>query len=94
MRILFSAPPEMNIDHEPVDLAFEIAFHKAGVLIAKYQPNGLQGSVQDLVSLLEEAKRLGERRIREHRLFESGADFLELTYSANAARSSRSWMKC
>jgi len=60
LDVLSSAPSTSDAG-EPMDFAFEIAFHKASVLIAKYQPSGFQGEMPDLIAALEEAKDVGNR---------------------------------
>ena len=42
-------------------LAFEIAFSKAAVLMAKYQNTEFQGEMSDLVDAFKEARKLGRR---------------------------------
>ena len=44
-----------------MDMAFEVAFEKASVLIAKYRENRFQGEMPDLVAALEEAREVGHR---------------------------------
>ena len=73
LDVLSESPSESDAGDEPVDFAFEIAYAKAGVLIAKYQRSGFRGSMPDLLSALEKARRLGEQPLQEHRHYSSAA---------------------
>jgi tetratricopeptide (TPR) repeat protein len=60
LEVLSSAPSESDAG-DPMNFAFEIAFQKASVLIAKYRRTGFQEEMPDLVAALEQAREIGRR---------------------------------
>ena len=68
---MFSAPGDSGAG-ETLDFSFEVAFHRASVLIAKYQRRGFQGA-PDLVAALEEAQEIGRRPLRAAESYQTAA---------------------